>query len=139
MFTIFLSIIRYAKIARFWYLVIIILNIFEAVFAISGITVLFPLIKYLQIGKAGFINYIDTTDNAIINFIFKNIGLPPDLIVLILMAIIPVVLQQLFKFLKEVLILKVQQKATFNIRNNFLTKLFQSHLDFYLDYLSGII
>ena len=122
------SFINFAKIRI---ALILLFNIVEAFFAISGIAVLFLLIKYLEVGKDAFIAQMDAGVLKCIKLVSDYTHIEVSLGFLLLFAFLPMLLQQIMRYHKEALLISLQNNVVYQIRQKILHALFQTDIDYY--------
>lgn len=116
------------KISKKRMFLIVFLNIFEAFFLISGIYLLFPFIKFLVGGRDGAIELLSSKQYTHIFNLFTSFNISINLATLIILAIAPVLLGQIFRYFKTINIVVTQQTLIYNLRKQFIGKLFSSNI-----------
>lgn len=110
---------------------IVTLNVFEAFFAISGIALLFPLIKFLQVGQEAFALQMNEGPLRYLKLFVDQTHVEISLGLLLLFAFIPMLMQTVMRYLKETTTYKLQQRVIFQIREKLFKVLFMADIDYY--------
>ncbi|MCO4783745.1 MAG: ABC transporter ATP-binding protein [Candidatus Cloacimonetes bacterium] len=106
-------------------ILVILFNLFEAFFLVSGIFLIFPFLKYLINSKQGVLTLFEQSEYQTIGMLFDKFSLPINLISLTILAILPMVLGQFFKFVKSINVVTLQQELVFSLRRDFLKETFK--------------
>ncbi|NQT22075.1 MAG: ABC transporter ATP-binding protein [Candidatus Omnitrophica bacterium] len=111
--------------------IVMIFNIFEAFFAVSGIALLFPLIKFLQLGKDAFIAQMGEGPLHYLKAFTDYMHLDITLGLLILFPFLPILLQLIVRYLNETYTGHLQHDAIRQIREKLFKALLGADIDFY--------
>ncbi len=110
---------------------IVTLNVLEAFFAVSGIALLFPLIKFLQVGPEVFASRMNAGPLKYLKIFVDQTHVEMSLGLLLSFAFLPLLMQTVMRYLKETNTYKLQQRVTFQIREKLFKVLFMADIDYY--------
>ncbi|MFC2062314.1 ABC transporter ATP-binding protein, partial [Elusimicrobiota bacterium] len=134
----FIKIAKFSGVSKAKTCYVVALNVIEAFFAISGIAFLYPLLKFVQLGREEFIIHLGT-EMKNIGTIIEFFNIPITLLSLIALSIVPVVLGQVVKYYKTVLVIQVQQNIIYKFRKKLLSVLFKANDDLFIHFKLGHI
>lgn len=117
--------------SRFRIALILLFSVIEAFFAVSGIAALFPLIKYLEVGREAFIAQMDTGFLKYVKLVSEHTHIEVSLGFLLLFAFLPMLLQQVMRYYKEASLISLQSNVVYQMRHKLMSALFKADIDYY--------
>lgn len=139
MIKIFKNYLNFIQLPKQKILFITLLSIFEAFFALSGVILLLPLIKFLQDGKEVFLETADEHNLILLVDFLNFLNVEISILALILCAVIPLLVQQFLRYTREIMSVKLQVFSTRYVRTKVIETLLKTSEDFYLNRKLGVI
>ncbi len=121
----------FAEVSKAHLAVVFLLNFAEAFFAVSGLALLYPLIRFLQVGKETFVNDIGQSSLKYIEKLSDFLGIEISLGFLVICAVLPLLLQQMFRFLKEYVAIQIQNNSVCRMQRKLINSMFSVDVEFF--------
>jgi len=107
------------------------LSVFEAFFAVSGVALLFPLIKFIELGPEAFKAQMTSGILKYFMVVLDALHLDVTMGTLILVAFLPIILQQVIRYFREACSIGLHHNVTSQLRKKVFNSLFSVDMDYY--------
>ncbi len=132
----YIQIFQITKIKKKSCLLVIFLTVLSVIFDTLGISILLPIGEYVLNYKEGTLP--DTNAWKVLKSIFLYLGLKPDIVILVIFAIIVVILRQIVSYNKAIILDMINFKAVKGLREKLFAKFLRQDLYYVKKYSTGL-
>jgi len=130
---------RLARVPARPVIVVFFLNLAEAVMAVSGVAVIYPVLKYLQGGHDGFVAEAEAGPLRPLMVALRALQLEASLPVLLALVLIPILLQTVVRLARDRIALRLQDRTLREIRRTLHRDLLAADVDYFTHARQGRI
>jgi len=130
------QIFQITKIKKKSCLLVIFLTVLSVIFDTLGISILLPIGEYVLNYKEGILP--DTSAWKVLKSIFLYLGLKPDIVILVIFAIIVIILRQIVSYNKAIILDMINFKAVKGLREKLFAKFLRQDLYYVKKYSTGL-